>query len=104
MIAAPADIMASPKGTLIIHYGDTAVQYSLEGIEADLENSSDGTSRIDLWAHVAGENFVDLSNRREQELTLLLELWGEQRRLGASDEALATTRDRIERHIKEKDA
>lgn len=50
---------------------------------------------------VGRENFVTLSNRRDEELTLLLELWSEQRRLGASDEALAATRTRIEQHIKE---
>ena len=53
---------------------------------------------------MAGEHFVDLSDRQDEELALLLELYGEQARLGASDEALATTRDRIRKHVKKENA
>ena len=98
-------IPASPSGTLVLQSREGAlVQYSLEDIEADIKTAFGGTGRIDLSARLAGENFVDLSDRRDEELTLLLELWSEQRRLGASDEALATTRDRIERHARKEDA
>ena len=95
-------IPASPCGTLVLRDREGAlVQYSLEGIEVTFRGGWGSDDRVDLSARLAGENFVDLSDRRNEELTLLLELWSEQRRLGASDEALATTRDRIERHIKE---
>ena len=40
----------------------------------------------------------------DETFDLLLELYAEQSKLGASDEALATTRDRIERHIKKETA
>lgn len=77
------------------------VQYSLQDVEVAFRTSGYEEDRIEISAVPGGENFVDLSNRRDEELTLLLELWGEQRRLGASDEALAATRTRIEQHIKE---
>lgn len=97
-------IPAAPKGTLIIQDCEgVPVQYSLKGIEATFHGWG-GDNRIDLSARMAGENFVDLSDRQDEELALLLELYGEQARLGASDEALATTRDRIERHIKKETA
>lgn len=98
-------IPASPSGTLVLQDREGAlVQYSLEDIQAEFQTGFRGPNRIELSARLAGENFVDLRNRRDEELTLLLELWSEQRRLGASDEALATTRDRIERHIKKETA
>ena len=98
-------IPASPSGTLVLRDDEgRVVQYSLEGIEADIATAYGGTGRINLSARVAGENFVDLSDRRDEEFTLLLELYAEQHRLGASDEALATTRDRIERHVQKEAA
>ena len=98
-------IPASPSGTLILqdHKG-VSVQYSLEGIDATFCGGWGGDNRVDLSARLTGENFVDLSDRRDEEFTLLLELYAEQHRLGASDEALATTRDRIERHARKEDA
>ena len=100
-----SSIPAGPRGTLIL-YGedDTHVQHSLEGISATFSQSWLGHNGVTLEARLAGENFVDLSDGRSEELTLLLELWSEQRRLGASDEALATTRNRIERHIRKESA
>ena len=98
-------IPASPSGTLVLQDREGAlVQYSLENIQAEFQTGFRGPNRFELSARLAGENFVDLRNRRDEELTLLLELWSEQRRLGAGDEALATTRDRIERHIQKENA
>ena len=98
-------IPASPSGTLILHGRDgDRVQYSLEGIIAAFSQSWMGHDEITLEARMAGENFVDLSDRQDEELALLLELYGEQARLGASDEALATTRDRIRKHVKKETA
>ena len=98
-------IPASPSGTLVLQSREGAlVQYSLEDIEADIKTAFGGTGRVDLSARLTGENFVDLSDRRDEEFTLLLELYAEQHRLGASDEALATTRDRIERHVQKEAA
>ena len=98
-------IPASPSGTLILHGRDgDHVQYSLEGIIATFSRSWTGRDEITLEARMAGEHFVDLSDRQDEELTLLLELYGEQARLGASDEALAATRDRIRKHVKKETA
>lgn len=98
-------IPASPSGTLVLQDREGAlVQYSLTSIEASFQHGLYGDSRVELSARLSGENFVDLSDRRNEELTLLLELWSEQHRLGASDEALATTRDRIERHVQKEAA
>ena len=97
-----ATIPTNPCGTLVLHDDEGhVVQYSLEDIEAEFQSGLYGSVRVELSARMGGENFVTLGNRRDEELTLLLELWSEQRRLGASDEALAATRTRIERHIKE---
>ena len=93
-------IPTSPSGTLVLQDGKTTIQYSLESIEAEFRSGWGIGDRLELSARMAGENFVDLSDRRDEELTLLLELWGEQRRLGASDEALASTRHRIREHVK----
>ena len=98
-------IPASPSGTLILHGRDgDHVQYSLEGVIATFSQDWMGHNEVTLSARMAGEHFVDLSDGQDKELTLLLELHAEQSRLGASDEALATTRDRIERHIKKETA
>ena len=98
-------IPASPSGTLILHGRDgDHVQYSLEGIIATFSQSWMGHDEITLEARMAGENFVDLSDRQDKEITLLFELYAEQSKLGASNEALAATRDRIERHIKKENA
>ena len=100
-----ATIPASPSGTLILHGRDgDHVQYSLEGIIATFSQGWMGHDEITLEARLAGEHFVDLSDRQDEELALLLELYGEQARLGASDEALATTRDRIRKHVKKETA
>lgn len=96
---------AGIKGTLILPGEDgVRVQYSLEGIEVSVEHGFHVASRIELSALLAGEHFVDLSDRQDEELALLLELYGEQARLGASDEALATTRHRIREHVKKETA
>ena len=100
-----ATIPASPSGTLILHGRDgDHVQYSLENVVATLSQSWLGHDEITLEARLAGEHFVDLSDRQDEELALLLELYGEQAGLGASDEALATTRDRIRKHVKKETA
>lgn len=100
-----ATIPASPSGTLILHGRDgDHVQYSLEGIIATFSQGWMGHDEIALEARMAGGHFVDLSDRQDEELALLLELYGEQARLGASDEALATTRDRIRKHVKKETA
>ena len=92
-----------PAGGTLVLYDDEGqvVQYSLEAVELTVEEAPYCRPRIEISALMGGENFVDLSNRRDEELTLLLELWSEQRRLGASAEALADTRARIERRAKE---
>ena len=98
-------IPGGPNGTLILRGMDGEyVQYSLEGITATFSQSWMGHDDLELSARMAGEHFVDLSDRRDEGLTLLLELYAEQHRLGASDEALATTRDRIERHVRKENA
>lgn len=98
-------IPASPSGTLILHGRDgDHVQYSLEGIIATFSQSWMGHDEITLEARMAGGHFVNLSDGQDKELTLLLELHGEQVRLGASDEALASTRHRIREHIKKETA
>ena len=98
-------IPGGPNGTLILRGRDgDPVQYSLENVVATFSQSWTGRDEITLEARMAGENFVDLSDRQDEELALLFELHAEQSRLGASDEALATTRDRIERHIKKETA
>ena len=98
-------IPASPNGTLILRGRDgDPVQYSLENVVATFSQSWTGRDEVTLEARMAGENFVDLSDRQDEELALLLELYGEQARLGASDEALATTRDRIRKHVKKETA
>ena len=56
-IAAEAAALA---GTLIIQCGDETVHFSLEGIEADVQNTFGSAAHISLSARVAGENFVDL--------------------------------------------
>ena len=95
-------IPMNPCGTLILYDDEgQVVQYSLEDIEAEFQSGFYGSTRVELSALMGGQHFVDLSNRRDEGLTLLLELWSEQRRLGASPETLAATRTRIERHIKE---
>ena len=100
-----ATIPASPSGTLILHGRDgDHVQYSLEGIIATFSQSWMGHDEIALEARMAGGHFVNLSDGQDKELTLLFELYAEQSKLGASDEALATTRNRIERHIKKENA
>ena len=101
-----ATIPASPSGTLILHgRSGHPVQYSLENVVATFSQSwTSHRDQITLEARMAGEHFVDLSDRRDEELALLLELYGEQARLGASDEALATTRHRIREHIKKETA
>lgn len=101
----PPTVPASPTGTLILWDREGArVQYSLESIDAVHRVDYGEVGRIELSARMAGENFVDLSDRRDEGLTLLLELYGEQARLGASDEALASTRDRIREHVKKETA
>lgn len=98
-------IPANPRGTLVLHDDEGhVVQYSLEAIQAEFQSDLYSSVRVELSARMGGENFVDLSSRLDEELTLLLELWSEQRRLGASPETLATTRARIERRIKEENA
>ena len=98
-------IPGGPNGTLILRGRDgDPVQYSLENVVATFSQSWTGRDEITLEARMAGEHFVDLSDRRDEELTLLLELYAEQHRLGASDEILAATRDRIRKHVKKETA
>ena len=94
-----------PSGTLILHGKDgNHVQYSLENVVATFSQSWMDHDELTLEARMAGGHFVNLSDGQDKELTLLFELYAEQSKLGASDEALATTRDRIERHIKKETA
>jgi len=98
-------IPGGPNGTLILRdRSGHPVQYSLENVVATFSQSWTSHDQITLEARMAGEHFVDLSDRRDEELALLLELYGEQARLGASDEALATTRHRIREHVKKETA
>lgn len=93
----------NPHGTLILHCGEERVQYSLTGVQADFISEPHEAPRVELSANLGGGHLVDLGPSSEV-LDLLLELYVEQALLGAGEEALANTRERIKRHVKKEAA